>query len=798
MVGEASSGEGAPSAPHAPLLDGDGRSAAKDGDAVACEHASECGGCPLIELGYAAQLERKRARVATAAGRYPLLSEVVTLDVRGAEAIVGYRGRAKLIVSPEGAIGLFGRSGDHQVVDIPSCRVLAPALAAVASALRTLIAAPPPETRALLLPCRETAGGLLRAVDLREVRARRGAGGALESAVLVTLVLQRDRAPSRDELAAAGKALRARLPGVLGVAANLHDTDSPQILGQETLVLDGASNAHDTIGTTYHLASFGSFVQAHRDQAAAVHRMLASEVAALDVGTRAPRVLDLYGGSGAISLALAKAGAAVTLVESFAPAAQAAHAAADAQSLALDVRTGDAALCALALQRAGARFDAVIANPPRRGLSPAAREAVARLAPDLLLYVSCDPETLARDLDHLGRLGYAASTLAPLDMIPLTDEVETVTALRRTEPPVPHVVFEDDDILVVEKGAHEPVEAHPDYAGSVVARAQRLPGVSSLYPVLALDAGASGLCVLARTPEARDAWASALTTSGRLIYVVAAKGVTPSKGAITRDLRDAGQPWPARTRYRRLAVASGHSILRVIPDGGRLNQIRRHFAAIGHPVLGDERWGHAPTNRYFEEKHGLDRAFLHLVRIEVIHPKSGLRLLVEAPLAGDLRATLERAGGHSVLRFLEHKHALGDDRTATLTPLGPDDFEAPPSSRLLEGPPSSRAFDGSPSSRLVEGAPSSRAFDGPPSARGFDGPPSLRGAPADALPPGARSHDGPPSSRRGSFPVVVETRRPAFVLAGQPTPPTGVAIEPADLDPATRTPRRDRPAPDDD
>jgi 23S rRNA (uracil1939-C5)-methyltransferase len=785
MVGEGSWGDASRSAAAPPDGGAGGGTSAVD-----CVHAAACGGCPLIELGYAEQLTRKRARVTTAAARYPQLAEVATEDVRRADPVVGYRGRAKLIVSPEGAIGLYGRTGDHQVVDIPSCRVLAPALAAVAATLRALIAAPPPEARPLLLPFREAAGGLLRAVDLREVRARRGAGGALESAVLVTLVLQRDRAPSRDELCAAGRALRALLPGVLGVAANLHDADSPQILGQETIVLDGAPTAHDTIGATYHLASFGSFVQAHREQAAHVHAMLIREVASLEVGSRRPRVLDLYGGSGAISLALARAGAEVTLVESFAPATQAALAAAESQGLSIDVRTGDAGAVAAALQRSGARFDAVVANPPRRGLAPTARDAIARLEPTLLLYVSCDPETLARDLDHLARLGHRATTLSPLDMIPLTEEVETVTALRRAAPPPPRVAFEDEDVVVVEKGAHEPVEPHADYAGSLLARAERLPGVTKLHPVHALDVGASGLCVLARTPEARDAWAAALAGSGRLIYVVAAKGVTPSKGAITRELRDAGQPWPARTRYRRLAVASGHSILRVIPDGGRPNQIRRHFAAIGHPVLGDERWGHGPTNRYFEEKHGLDRAFLHLVRIEVVHPRKGLRLLVEAPLAGDLRATLERAGGPSVLRFLEHKHALGDDRLASLTPLGPDEAEAPPSSRMVDGPPSSR---------MVDGPASTRAFEAPPSTRGFDGPPSLRGGgepPASArggdAPPSSR-RGGPPSSRRATYPVVVETRAPAL---NAPTPPTGIPLTRRDGDGAEPHAARDDDGPD--
>jgi 23S rRNA (uracil1939-C5)-methyltransferase len=154
----------------------------------------------------------------------------------------------------------------------------------------------------------------------------------------------------------------------------------------------------------------------------------------------------------------------------------------------------------------------------------------------------------------------------------------------------------------------------------------------------------------------------------RKIYVVGARGVTPSKGAITRDLREDGKMHPARTRYRRLAVASGHSVLRVVPEQGRTHQIRRHLAAIGHPVLGDERYGHPPTNRFFEEKNALDRTFLHCVRIEFDHPKKQQRLIVEAPLPGDLRSVLERTSGPGTLRFLDHKNALGGNGASSLPP----------------------------------------------------------------------------------------------------------------------------------
>jgi 23S rRNA (uracil1939-C5)-methyltransferase len=281
-------------------------------------------------------------------------------------------------------------------------------------------------------------------------------------------------------------------------------------------------------------------------------------------------------------------------------------------------------------------------------------------------------------------------------MIPLTEEIETVCVLRRAPPALPKVIYEDEDVLVVEKGPHEPLEPNPEYAGSLQARCARLPAPGQLLPLHRIDPNTSGLCMLAKSEEARAAWSAALNASGRLIYLAATKGVTPAKGAITRDLREGGRAYPARTLYRRLAIASGHSVLRVIPDGGRTHQIRRHLAAIGHPILGDERYGHLPTNRYFEEKHGLDRTFIHLVRIEVQHPHTNARLLIESTLPGDLRSAIERATGSSVLRFLEQKHALGDQRASSIPPplVTEEGTPEPPSSRAMlptdDAPESSR------------------------------------------------------------------------------------------------------------
>ena len=156
-----------------------------------------------------------------------------------------------------------------------------------------------------------------------------------------------------------------------------------------------------------------------------------------------PRVLDLYGGSGAIALALAHAGADVHLVESFAPVGRPrrSRGARPGPARTRRGRRRRRRRCAgstsrRARVRRGGREPAAPRNEPRSHASWSRASTCRALA-----YVSCDPDTLARDLDHFSRLGFTVATLRPLDMIPLTDEVETVAVLRRIAVPAPRVAL---------------------------------------------------------------------------------------------------------------------------------------------------------------------------------------------------------------------------------------------------------------------------------------------------------------------------------------------------------------------
>jgi 23S rRNA (uracil1939-C5)-methyltransferase len=268
------------------------------------------------------------------------------------------------------------------------------------------------------------------------------------------------------------------------------------------------------------------------------------------------------------------------------------------------------------------------------------RTAIAALAPQRVSYVSCEPETLARDLAHFRLLGYGAESIEAFDMIPWSDAVESLVVLEPTPPPAPRILFEDSTSVALFKLPFERTAPQAESASSLLERARRALREPELTPVHRLDVGTSGVCWFARRPEHVATLARALE-QGEKTYVALARGLTHDKGKIARPLLDAGKPRPAVTRYRRSAVVAGHSLLELRPEHGRKHQLRRHLASIGHAILGDVRYGDAPSNRHFEHRYGLDRPFLHCASLRV--SVGGNALEIRAPLAGDLAAVLEGA-----------------------------------------------------------------------------------------------------------------------------------------------------------
>ncbi len=606
-------------------------------DLVECPHADLCPGCPLLALTAPAQLEAKAERLAQALAPYAVLHALAPDPVQAAPTRTDYRTRAKLVVGPGPRVGLYAR-GTHEILDLPGCRVLAPVIAEGLVALRRLLADPPADAGSALR-AEGDGPGRLRALDLREVRDDASAG------LLVTLVIRVPPDPDLGEAANAAERLAAALPSLLGVAVSFHDGRSPQLLGTPPMAIRGPRLHRDETraGAPWNFASAGGFAQAHRAQAAEIQAHAEAAIAPKP----GRRVLDVYAGSGALGLALAAAGAQVTAIESFESAADAALAAAREQRIdgfAVRAKSAEAALPALLA--VGERFAAAVVNPPRRGLAPRVRDALARLCSDQLVYVSCEPETLARDLTDLAWRGWRTARLSPFDLMPLTAEVECVAVLEPAEPPLLSVLFEDDDWLAVDKPPHLPTVPHPERTGSLLEHVRRLPGGDAAVPVHRLDAETSGVCLFARSIAVAGAAQRALADpSSAKRYLALVRGIARAHGRIARPIVEDRKTRAAATRYRRLSVVSGHALLSVAPETGRTHQIRRHLAGIGQPVLGDERYGHAASNRHVFERVGLDRPFLHCAEIEVPQPRTGAALRIRAPLAPDLGATFARLGG---------------------------------------------------------------------------------------------------------------------------------------------------------
>lgn len=581
-----------------------------ESDTLDCPHGSKCGGCAFLGVPYAEQLTRKHTFVTRGVARYPQLAPLKIAAVAGAQPTQAYRARAKLVFGKDGELGLFERDS-HTVVDIPECRVLSPMLMRVVAAARQVLSHATP------------------ALDGLDVRL-------VDDGVLATLIA-RQGTPIAD-LERLARALRAASSEVLSVAASFREAGAATVLGTGHVLLSGDEvTPHHLQGNgPYHLAAHGAFTQAHLGQANAAHARI--EQALKELGAK--RVLELYAGSGALALRLAAAGFDVTAVEAFGPALAHVERAAREQKLSLRTVNGQAERALRGFDPKSEHFDALLVNPPRRGLSAEVRRRVSSLQPSALAYMSCDPATLARDLAHLGELGYVAEQLWPFDMIPHSAAVESLVVLRRGLPRAPKVLYEHEQWLSVLKSGYEPVLPEAGFETSLLDRVRRLPGAESALPLPGqrLDLDSSGVCLFARSEAALPKLEQAFR-EGTQSFVALARGVTHKRGRIRRPVRDGGRVISASARYLRENVRGGHSLLTIWPEQASPAQLRQLLLGVGHPLLGDARSGDTASNTFFEHRHGLDRSFLHCSAVTLVSASS--HITCEAPLPGELKAVLD-------------------------------------------------------------------------------------------------------------------------------------------------------------
>jgi 23S rRNA (uracil1939-C5)-methyltransferase len=379
-----------------------------------CPHYPHCIGCPFIDVPYPEQLTRKREIVARCLEAYPSLAGLEVPPVIAAPHRLGYRARVKLVVRASGgdiATGLYVPE-THRVMDISSCAVHPRPVNQVIGYLKRKCA------ELKIIPYDERVdAGELRYLDLRYSFAHRE--------VSVTLVTRHREFPQGGPLA---RALTRKLSSVNGVMQNINEQRGNVIWGDRYRVLAGRDTLLEKVGSLALAFPAGVFSQANPASAKNLYDMVA-EMAAL---TGQDTALDLYCGVGPISLTLARSARLVWGIDDSLISIDAAKQNARRNGVGnCRFHHGDVGEQISGAKSSLGRIDCVVVNPPRKGVQAATLSALAALGAQRIVYVSCEPLSLARDLDRLLHQGYRVSRLRPSDMFPQTDQVETVALLQR-------------------------------------------------------------------------------------------------------------------------------------------------------------------------------------------------------------------------------------------------------------------------------------------------------------------------------------------------------------------------------
>ncbi len=377
-----------------------------------CPYDAQCGGCQLRHMTYAAELEAKRQRVQDALQRIGGQSLPVEV-IHGAAMPERYRNKAIFPVQAterEVRIGFY-RQRSHEVIPIEGCLLQKGEADAVAAAVRQWM-----QTCRIPAYDERRHSGLLRHIYVRTNRVGES---------LICLVVNGERLPSEKSLISR---LRAACPGAVGILLNVQTRKTNVILGEKYRLLWGQDFLMDTLcGLSFRL-SVPSFYQVNREQAELLYQRGVSFAGLTGKET----VVDLYCGTGTISLVMAKQAGHVIGVEIVPEAVEDAKENARRNGLEnTEFFCGDAGDVVTELARRSLRPDVITVDPPRKGLSQPVIDAIGQMQPQRVVYISCDPATLARDVKLLNEQGYTLTHAEAVDMFPRTVHVETVCLLSK-------------------------------------------------------------------------------------------------------------------------------------------------------------------------------------------------------------------------------------------------------------------------------------------------------------------------------------------------------------------------------
>ena len=379
-----------------------------------CPVYKRCGGCNLQHMTYERTLQFKRQVVIDNLERIGGLEGIQVEPVIGMETPKRYRNKAQYPVGmgKNGPIAGFFAPRSHEIIQAEECGIQHPSSDLAKNTVLEFI-------KADRIPVYDeiTHKGLIRHVVVKV--------GFMTGEVMVILVSTGPNIPKKDKLVSL---LKERIPGLASIVVNVNDKPGNVILGSKNITLYGKDTIEDKLGDLLFEISPLSFYQVNPEQTLVLYNK-AVEYAGL---TGEETVFDLYCGIGTISLFAAGKAKKVIGVESVPEAVEAARRNAERNRINnAEFYCGNAEEVVPELYRQGMQADVVIVDPPRKGCDEVLLKTLIDMAPQRIVYVSCNPSTLARDMKVLHGSGYEPQKVQPVDMFPWTNHVETVALMSR-------------------------------------------------------------------------------------------------------------------------------------------------------------------------------------------------------------------------------------------------------------------------------------------------------------------------------------------------------------------------------
>lgn len=380
-----------------------------------CPVAAQCGGCVYRHIRYEAELQIKTQRVRDALERIGGLQDFQMEPILAAPDRCRYRNKCQLPIglSKDGTLQLgFYAVNSHRIVNTESCLLQPEAFDRAAAAFRRWYA-----VSGESVYDEASHSGVLRHLYMRR--------GEMSGEMMVCVVAN---GAALHEEALLVEMLREAVPEITGVLLNINREKTNVVLGKTCRTLWGKDTITDTLcGLAFEIAPH-AFYQVNRTQAERLYGK-AAEYAGL---TGAETLLDLYCGTGTIGLSMAKNAKKLIGAEIVPAAVENARRNAERNAIQnAEFLCADAAEAARILFERGEKPDVIVIDPPRKGCDSALIATIAAMRPKRVVYVSCDPATLARDLKLFGESGYKTEAVTPADMFPGTAHVETVVLLSK-------------------------------------------------------------------------------------------------------------------------------------------------------------------------------------------------------------------------------------------------------------------------------------------------------------------------------------------------------------------------------